>query len=195
MLNDLIQRIKGNDQIIKIEKKDKLYIVTITKDIKIEEFIQIMNNNIKDLLKILNINLLLQKNNNIIKKGQVHILIEKDKIFNLYFYEDGVKCSELIKSKEEKKEDILSWESNNNTYRYSTYLDKKDRKRILLKDYQSQKDNSKEEKKEIKDKISTILNHLREIGYPIPLDSIITSLESEIEEEENQIQKKKNFQN
>ena len=53
MLKDLIQRKKGLDQAILIEKKDKSYIIKVNKEIEINDFIDFLYKKKKYFIKFI----------------------------------------------------------------------------------------------------------------------------------------------
>ena len=63
MIKDLIQRKKGLDQEIIIEKKDKTFIIRINKEIEVNEFLDFLFKKNNLLLNLLNINLIIEKKN------------------------------------------------------------------------------------------------------------------------------------
>ena len=179
MIKDLIQRKKGLDQEIIIEKKDKTFIIRINKEIEVNEFLDFLFKKNNILLNLLNINLIIDKKQSLIKTGTVYIIIEKEKQYTLFFYNDGVEISEKIKK--DNKENIFSWNSNNE-YSFKKIIDTKSRKKVLVSLYDSLSDNSKEDMITAKNDIETLLKNLDLMGYHIPLELLLKELDNKISE-------------
>ena len=161
---------KKESKLIEIKKEDKKYIIIIKDNIPINDFIQIINNQYPSLLSLININLLINKEKNEMQDGICHVVLKKDTIYNLCFFQEEVKLSKKEKKDDKIIEEILTWNSETNNYKLSIYLDTKERKRILLKTFNSNIEYDTNKEIELTKRINKLLNDFKSIGYKIPLE-------------------------
>lgn len=162
---------------IKINKSSSKYMINIGENSAIKDFLEEIKQH-QNLIKKININLLLDNEKNNIKKGTCHIIEKKNRIYTIFCTEEYLILSRKEKKKEKIKENILTWNSTTNTINYKTYIDKIDRKRILEYEYNEKKEYSKEEELLKKD-IEQLLEEFEEIGYKIPIKTFEKKEENE----------------
>ena len=164
------------EDIIEIKKNNKIVIVKINQDISINDFIKILNLKNPSIINLININLIIDKEKRIAKETLIHIIVKKELIYNLYFFKTGIKLSKKEMKKNDKEEDILSWNSESNELTIKKYIDKKTKNRVLTNSYSS---SNIEEREELIKNIYKILEDFDSIGYRIPLERNIIQLENE----------------
>lgn len=152
---------------IQIKKKENKYIIHIESTNSIDKLLEELQKHLL-LIKVVNVNLFVDFDNNTIKSGTCHIIEKKNIIYTIFCNKDSLILSKKEKKKEITNEKILTWYSDTNKINFKIYSDKKDRKRIL--DYQySENSTFGEEEKNIQFEIKQLLDEFEEIGYRIPI--------------------------